>query len=584
MPQRIDWRTIDENTFNDVVEALLVNSNTTDGLVAHAPDGRGGDDGIDIAVRSKKTDQIIHIYQLKYFPGGMSGGFVGRRQQVKASLIKAIRMHSPGAWTLVLPMKVTLAERKAILAMKPVGRTAIRFMGPPELDALLAQHPEIARRFTQDHARDLLREVHREEATLSRPNDLGVELRRIQSQLDNRSSYWGSSFSSQPDGTIIEHLYAKRPDAAQREPLRIDVSLAFSPELETLRKTFTDAMNFGVVRQVELPPEVVKTFKASGPEWWSREETGGELHILPAGEQGPEPITLVSRGPDGRRLGSISGTSTKDRGEIGIAIASSFPGGLGQIWRLPEDPKAGGEVDFNFSPAGSSASEVMQSLRFLATLPSANSVQISVSGHTLPLVALSIGKDFYTAPEGYKTVLEDLTYIEKTLDMRFTIPDGDIAVVDAVWARVVSRILQGYATPFPGVDGLNFTFAGNLDPDLGPLVEHGGVFLASVPGWSCRILGTDVYVEDVFIFCRMAKALNGAVLRQMLREGSAEGKRVEVRAMDGLPFVIYAPGASREGQVETRGWELGDLPEHPGLARHEELGTKTPRISKRKRT
>lgn len=44
---------IDEKDFNDIVEALLVREYTREGLEAHALSGRGGDDGIDVEVRSK---------------------------------------------------------------------------------------------------------------------------------------------------------------------------------------------------------------------------------------------------------------------------------------------------------------------------------------------------------------------------------------------------------------------------------------------------------------------------------------------------------------------------------------------------
>lgn len=267
MTRKIDWRHIDEKTFNELVETLLVQEETREGRRAMALDGRGGDGGIDVDVRVEQTNQLTHIYQLKYFPGGMSGGHIARRSQVKKSLSAALKSEpSQGwAWTLVLPSKVTAPERKAVRAMRPGSKPEIRFMGPPELDRLLGLHPEIERRFTADYAVEVLREVHRESAALTRPDDLAAEATRLRDRLDGRSVYWGMAFGVEPDGSVRETVFAKRDDAHEREPLSVNLSLQFGPESEAQRKAFADAMNYGVVEEVELTSEVIQAFQTSGP-------------------------------------------------------------------------------------------------------------------------------------------------------------------------------------------------------------------------------------------------------------------------------------------------------------------------------
>ncbi|WP_157489807.1 hypothetical protein [Frigoribacterium sp. Leaf44] len=254
MTRKIDWRHIDEKTFNELVETFLVQEETREGRRAMALDGRGGDGGIDVDVRVEQTNQLTHIYQLKYFHGGMSGGHIARRSQVKKSLSAALKSEpSQGwAWTLVLPFKVTAPERKAVRALRPGSKPEIRFMGPPELDRLLGLHPEIERRFTADYAVEVLREVHRESAALTRPDDLAAEATRLHDRLDGRSAYWGIAFGVDPDGSVRETVFAKRDDAQEREPLSVNLSLQFGPESEAQRKAFSDAMNYGVVEKVEL--------------------------------------------------------------------------------------------------------------------------------------------------------------------------------------------------------------------------------------------------------------------------------------------------------------------------------------------
>ena len=57
--------------------------------------------GIDVEVVT--NDGRRRIFQLKYFPGGFSGGWGdSRRSQITKSFKKALE-HSPDEWTLVVP-------------------------------------------------------------------------------------------------------------------------------------------------------------------------------------------------------------------------------------------------------------------------------------------------------------------------------------------------------------------------------------------------------------------------------------------------------------------------------------------------
>ncbi|SMQ66971.1 hypothetical protein SAMN06295909_1377 [Plantibacter sp. VKM Ac-1784] len=94
---RVKWRHIEEKDSNDLVEVLLVREYTHDGLRAYALGGRGDDDGIDVAVRVEATNQLVHTLQLKYFPGGFSGGYRDRRTQIKHSLGQQV--HRIPHWT-----------------------------------------------------------------------------------------------------------------------------------------------------------------------------------------------------------------------------------------------------------------------------------------------------------------------------------------------------------------------------------------------------------------------------------------------------------------------------------------------------
>ena len=146
VPRTIDWTTISEDHFNEVVEALLVKEWTTpSGLRAEAIDGRGGDEGIDVGVW--RGDSLVHVFQLKYFREGFSGyAKKTRRDQIAGSFERALKAH-PGLsdWSLVIPSKGSLPERKYVSLLSAGKAIRTHTMGSTQLDLLLAKHPELNR-------------------------------------------------------------------------------------------------------------------------------------------------------------------------------------------------------------------------------------------------------------------------------------------------------------------------------------------------------------------------------------------------------------------------------------------------------
>ncbi|MGA0568622.1 hypothetical protein ACO2Q7_14930 [Rathayibacter sp. KR2-224] len=174
-----DWSTCSRDDFERLVEALLVREAEAEpGLCARAIDGRGGDGGIDVDVRVKKTAELIRIFQLKHFPEGFSGGHrKSRWPQIKNSFNEAMKLN-PRTWTLVIPGNGTVQERKSVSALKGTHNVIVRFMGRAELDGLLAKHPDLHDMFTRDAARSALAIVRREQAVPATATDVAAEVRR----------------------------------------------------------------------------------------------------------------------------------------------------------------------------------------------------------------------------------------------------------------------------------------------------------------------------------------------------------------------------------------------------------------------
>lgn len=84
----LNWRTMSEDEFNRIAEALIRRSVMEDspGVDVKALDGRGGDGGIDLDATVERTGQLVSIYQLKFFPEGFSGEWSrARKPQIESA-------------------------------------------------------------------------------------------------------------------------------------------------------------------------------------------------------------------------------------------------------------------------------------------------------------------------------------------------------------------------------------------------------------------------------------------------------------------------------------------------------------------
>lgn len=559
----IRWDRLDESEFNRLVEALLVKAKTTDGLIATAIDGRGGDLGIDIDVRVRSTKQLVEIIQLKYFPGGFSGGFRSRRQQIKASFEKAMAEHPP-VWTLVFPGNPTLAERKSVHALAKGRPVRIRILGVAELDGLLAAHPDIADFFGRQPAVDVLREIHREEAALAGPGDLRAEVSRLQKRLDGRSQYWGTAFRLDSDGTYIETYVAKRADAELREPLSISLQTRFGPDHEDLRAKFEDRMKYGGSGALVLPPEVVVGIRRDGPEWFAGTSTSGEVHLETA--NGGEPSSVrVALKIAGSQIAELAGwTKVMDRGYAGGSVEVGLEGGVHIRWRIPVNAAEGGTVTFNFDPTGATPREVRRALRFHAAMKEGAELQLDIQGQGALNVVLAEAPTFGPS-EALAELVDDLCELEDALDVAMRFPSDEMDILDRIWARVMVRILRGEPTPMPFVESFNATLNGSPSEGLTGLLEHGSAVCVSQEEWGIQMFGATLRPGPVYIYSHHVLADDAGGLIAALDAGAAAGRRLVIRPADGGPFLIYSPTKLLERRlspVRAYPWSLSGIAEH----------------------
>lgn len=564
---RIDWRHIDEKDFNALVEALLVREHTQAGVEAHALSGRGGDDGIDVEVRVKKTEQLIHTFQLKYFPGGFSGGLTTRRAQIKKSMLRAIASELPSVWTLVVPTNPTARERKAVRGMRGGARMTVRFLGPAEMDGLLAKHPDIEARFTSDGAVELLAAVHRPEAALTKPGDLHSEISRMQKQMRGRSEYWAPAVSFAPDGTYVETLRPLRPDAQEREPLNISLTLEFTPHDIELREQFEKSMKFGSVEPLLLPERVVRSISKSGPEWFAEEGAGSSIELRPMTEEHvPVPVVVEVRDASQRVTARLTGkTTAHSSGFGGATVCAVFEGGLTHTWQFPRKTTDAGSVDVTTDFAGHSAREIRRALRFLEMLATNSEIGISVDGS--PLLWMSLGPQKSLIPETeFVGFIDDLKELEDYFDVTLRYPVAGADASDRLWTRILVKLLRGEAVVHPDAGTFGGTLNGTLDEGLKTILTDGAAITARSPGFTITLFDVPLHLDELAYYTHHAIADNAGHLLRVLRDGQGEDERIEIRPIEDLPWVIYSPAhlkAAGVGVIITQPWAIDGMNEHP---------------------
>lgn len=561
----INWRHISENEFNSLVNSLVVKVRTADGLIAQAVDGRGGDGGIDIDVRVKKTNQLVEILQLKWFPEGFSNHFKGRRSQIKKSFDRAMMEKTP-VWTLVLPADITPTERKHVWGLKQSHDVRIQFVGVTELNLLLAKYPEVHSWAMRDSFREALILVGRETAALNKPGDLAAEVQLLSARDDAKSIYWGTNLAFR-NGTMTQEFYAKRPDAQEQEPLTVSVQTRFGDADADLREEFQYSLDYGVLKPVVLPPHIVVSVARVGPEWFAGQWGPGEIHFMPQEMEGNTKITVQSFRSDGSTLSSISGQATAiSNGRKGIRVECSFPGGLTQSWRIPASLEVPGKLDLSFNPTGLTAHDIQRALRFIDSMHTAERFVIEVDGKKAATMVLP--------PQGHDPLepalielIQDLNYIEHSLDVDFEFPAELPDALDRVWIRTIKRILQGRVAVLPNTSGLNVVLAEGSDETIARmLTDEGAALYVSEGDWTVEIMGRELNVGSIGIYQPRIQAEDAETHRQALNAGTAGGRKVRLVPVDGDPFIVFSPSRrTDDSPIVAEPWGLAGIPEHKNL-------------------
>lgn len=562
-PNLVNWGE-SRDSFERNVEALITRiwGERPDGS-AYVIDGRGGDGGLDIFV--EQDGVTIHIYQLKFFPEGMSGGFRPRRGQVKRSFDSVADTPGLREWTLVTPRNPTNSELRATRALGAGRDFTVSMLGRAILDNEIARFPDLLMAATRQPLVDTLRAAGQETAALAGPRDLPNRLAKLSELANSRSLYWGFNCGVK-NGVITQTLFAKRPDAAEKEPISIGFTATFKPEQAGLRRELEALLDFGGTGRIELPPEVVGLVKTEGPEWIAEEAVGIGITIGPTSLDKPVPAELRIVSSMGATLASLPGEiSLVTQGKKGFTIQAAF---LSLRLTVQHSEGEGTRAEFSWKLVGATAAAALSVLRVLRLVRQNQAVEIYANEvRVLRLIGPATRELGEPAIEPYAYALvEDLAVIEREYGVGFSVPPN-VTIQDRIDVRVARLLAEGKATTWPRFGALTGTLGSEATEQAIVEVQHPRPVAMAFPAFVVDILGKPIQLGSLGAYHPALRARDASDHIAAIRLGKGEGRVVILEPTDGTPIRIWLNDRwpDPDKRIIPEPWQIDDIPEHPGL-------------------
>ncbi len=532
---RIDWATVKQHDFDRVVEALLVAMFDVEPKYVEVLRGEGGDDGIDVVVRDEQ-DYPETIFQLKFFPGGFTGGNRDtRRAQIKKSFNMAWNKHKPKTWVLVMPSNPHKNELAWIRKLATGKQVKTHMWGQAHLDRGLAAHPEIERAALHDGVVDVLRQFGQERAALANSGDAQILFRGMLEELQARSEYWATDVSLQ-DGELIESYRPKRHDAMEKEPIRETFTVTLGPEDQDISEQIVHSINYGALESIRLP-ESAAAFQRTGPAWVQPfpklEHQSVELHPVQTVLEKEEPVIINVLDEDGCAMARFPGKIVeRARGRIGHSAKARFANIATAIISMPtiSDLSDPGSIVLNFDLHGPAVTDAEQAINLLDAMQPGATLEFYWGGKKKGRVKLGSELKDPTEVDSYiRELLSDLLYLQGKLPAAaFTLPT-EVDGTDRAYIRIARILLEGKRTVMPPGTSFTAVLSGVKGEGFERLLRSGGPFTNRFKRLKINLLGSTYNLGAATMFHRNVLIADAVEVEQSIDGGTAEGREIRLR-------------------------------------------------------
>ncbi|MGW5524600.1 hypothetical protein [Gordonia sp. NPDC003950] len=562
----VDWPRLGDHLFTRTVEAL-VKRRWAEIAKVTCPDGRGGDNGIDIEVVQGKARR--RVYQIKYFTDGFSGDRkFTRRRQIKNSFERANTLQpQPFEWYLVVPTKLTPGERKYVLDLEDDGTARVKILDRPELDDLMAQYPDIHQYLATDQMRDDIRLFQKETETLSTTDSLSERLRGLGARADAMNLNWGVNFTR--TGQIIElSPYPKTPSASHDCPITVSFGTRFGPEHADLRNQFERLMKFGAEGTVILNSETLTSLSVDGPIPFATDGTDGELEI--SKESLPNAVgksaELRFLNDDDVTAATHEGTVTyANHGTHGWAITLSFYGHAAVEIDQPNKVGEVGAVHVNYNFHSIDPNQVLRLAGLLDSLHEAARCELYLDQQRAGL--LDLQEVEVTNTEELRKIVgiaTDLDIVQRHCSQFFTVPP-EVTAWDRVNLRVARCIIEGFLVASPRAKVQTVQMTGEVSPELELLLSGGVPIRCLVDDFTLTLSDRQLPIGTVGMYHPRATAVNPEKARAAMKNGTARGRELQLKPGNEPYFYLYLADKTDSPQdLKVAMWSLPDI-DQPGV-------------------
>lgn len=551
---KIQWDRLEQSWFDRIVETLLLRKFHNEAAVVLL-DGRGGDGGVDASVTF--PDGRCIIYQLKYYPEGMSGGHRGRRNEVKKSYIRAVDLHEPGEWHLVTPRNYSDAELKFLrnleAATPPGKRTPeIKWTGRGELDQMLIDFPEVDRWLTIDHYRQTraIFEWERSQFLDNPSSDLANRVAALGDLADSVDPDWTWDFERR-DGVTTQILRAQHGNAAMRSPISFKFTAASTPDFpaEKLRKS----IEFGSPEEVEVPGSAIKTFEVSGSRL---------VDNLPA----PDLLVLTSLPAESvPALGMLAELRFTEGGEVvateeGV-VKSVYRGTRGitslmafcnerltlKVIFAHENPYGPSNLEITYKIDGLSPRAVANLLDTVSRFPSSDEIGIYLDGSRLARYEqlkfrTHTENPDWSEPQALLQFANDLEWILSHTQQKIPFPRR-FTTSDRIQARVARLLVEGYIVASPLISAVTAYLSedAELTPELRSSLTGRKNAQWPVGPYVARIAGRSFDLGLAMAVHPESWVTQGADVIEYLEGAGTKPDQLVIRPGDDPYFFAYLP-------------------------------------------
>lgn len=554
----IDWKGLDRDKFERIVEVLLRRKWEPSGATVICPDGRGGDGGVDVDVQHH--DGRRTIYQLKFYPDGFSGNLKSSRQrQIAKSFVSAMKLDEPPTeWFLVVPAKLTKGEREFVLklaehrtlAKEGIDPPVIDIVGITELDDLSINDPGVHRYLARNQLRGDVDAYGLERATL----DGGVEnlhnrLADLGRLADSTDLHWGYDFARSGNITTVT-VKPLHPSSALVSPIKGSLAIEFGPEHESVRKRFERSIKFGASGRVALSKEVVRRLTIDGPDLirGAHENIAVVFEAVGYTAAVGNPVSLQFYDAEGNMHASHEGTvAFADQGSHGYALKAEFYGQLSAEFLIPADKEKKGHTDIRYSLNRLLPREVIGIIELLRLLQIGGAVcKLYINGH----MAISFRVDPHSEGDSQDELVAiyeyayDLTVIQRHLHTAFHLPN-EFSVEDRIHARIARSLIDGYIVESIKAPALTAALSGEDSPEIRKRLIDPTHVEAPID-YSFTIGGRLIELGTVIVFHPNARAINGKEALLALDAGTGKGFVVRLEPLTSRYFYVCIPEKIRD--------------------------------------